>query len=70
MDISLLWPGHGCRITYKENVFNCARFPTGKQNYFHLVEILPEFLEELLDYKVTIDSLFDDGKVEMYKIYA
>jgi hypothetical protein len=69
MDAGNQWPGYGCRITYEDNVGSCAQFPTGKQNYFALAKILPEFLTEILGYKVTFDSLMDDdAKVEMYKI--
>lgn len=71
MDAENQWPGHGCRITYKDNILNCAKFPTGKQNYFALAKILPELFTELLGYKITFDLLIDDGgKMEMYKIKA
>jgi hypothetical protein len=64
---SVKWDGYGCRITYKDMVLNCVKYPNGEQNYREAINAL----NSLLGFPVT-DEQFRKagGKAEFFRSFG
>ncbi len=59
--------GFGCRIIYQDNILNCVRHPTGRENFW----VAQSALTLLLGFSPTGEQfLAEDGKVEFFKSYG
>lgn len=59
--------GCGCRIVYQDNILNCTRHPTGRENFW----AAKAALILLLGFLPTGEQfLAEDGKVEFFKVYV